>query len=234
MSEIVADCGNNRKKSIAWDHFEKIKISEGQFKAVCHYCQKTYCANSKGHGTTNLLNHTPNYVKNPNKASLRGQQTLAFEPKMNGEEGFQLVPTAFTVEASRKALTEIIILDELPFRFVEGYGFQRYSTTLQPKLQIRDIPSRQTVARDVIGINGVEREKLREALKGRRVCLTMDTWTSIQNLCYMSLTGHFIDDDWNLHKRILNFCQVEDHRGKTIGRKIECVCVSGVLMAYSP
>jgi len=86
----------------------------------------------------------------------------------------------------------MIIIDELPFRFVEGYGFQRYSTTLQPKLQIRDIPSLQNIARDVYG---VEREKLREALKGHRVCLTMDTWTSIQNLNYMSLTCHFIDDD---------------------------------------
>ena len=37
----------------------------------------------------------------------------------------------------------------------------------------------------------------------------------------MSLTGHFIDDDWKLHKRILNFCQVEDHKGETIDRKIE-------------
>ncbi|KAL4607447.1 hypothetical protein ACB092_09G175100 [Castanea dentata] len=199
VCEADVDCGSNRKKSIAWDHFEKIKISEG-------------------HGTTNLLNHTPKCVKNPNRVSLKGQQTLAFEPK---GEGFQLVPSAFTVEASRKALAEMIIIDELPFRLVEGYGFQKYSTTLQPKLQIREIPSRQTVARDVIGIYGIEREKLREALKGRRVCLTTDTWTSIQNLNYMSLTCHFIDDDWNLHKRILNFCQVEDHRGETIGRKIE-------------
>ena len=94
---------------------------------------------------------------------------------MNGEEGFQLVPTAFTVEASRKALAEIVIIDELPFRFIEGYGFQRYATTLQPKLRIRDISSRQTVARDVIGIYGVEIEKLRGALRGRRVCLTTDT-----------------------------------------------------------
>ena len=76
------------------------------------------------------------------------------------------------------------------------------------------------MARDVIGIYGVEREKLRGALKGRRVCLTLDAWTSIQNLCYMSLTVHFIDDDWKLYKRILNFCQVEDHKGETIGRKI--------------
>nr|XP_023873759.1 uncharacterized protein LOC111986365 [Quercus suber] len=128
------------------------------FKAVCNYCQKTYLADSKRHGTANLLNHTPVCVKNPNRDTLKGQQTLAFEPKMDGEEGFQLVPTAFTFEASRKAIVEMVIIDELPFRFVEGYGFQRYSTTLQPKLRIRDIPSHQTVTRDVIGIYGVERE----------------------------------------------------------------------------
>ena len=75
---------------------------------------------------------------------------------MNGEEGFQLVPTTFTIEVSRKALVEMIIINELPFGFVEGYRFQRYSATLQLKLQIRDIPSCQNVARDVIVIYGVE------------------------------------------------------------------------------
>ncbi|PSS28929.1 AC transposase [Actinidia chinensis var. chinensis] len=37
----------------------------------------------------------------------------------------------------------------------------------------------------------------------------------------MCLTAHFIDDDWKLQKRILNFCLVGDHKGETIGRKIE-------------
>ena len=115
----------------------------------------------------------------------------------------------------------MVIIDELPFRFVEGYAFQRYSTTLQLKLRIRDISFRQTVAKDVIDIYGVEREKIRGALKGRWVCLTTDAWTSIQNLNYMSLTCYFINNDWKLYKRILNFCQVEDHKGETIGRKIE-------------
>ncbi|TYK02454.1 putative transposase [Cucumis melo var. makuwa] len=41
----------------------------------------------------------------------------------------------------------------------------------------------------------------------------------------MVITAHFIDDDWNLHKRILNFCQVANHKGDTIGRAIEkCLC----------
>ena len=86
-------------------HLEKIKISEVQFKAVCHYCpKKTYHVNSKGHGTTNLLNHVTNSIKNPNKDTLKGQQTLVFEPKMNREERFQLVPTTFIIEASMKAV----------------------------------------------------------------------------------------------------------------------------------
>ena len=37
----------------------------------------------------------------------------------------------------------------------------------------------------------------------------------------MCLTCHFIDDAWKLHKGTLNFCQVKDHKGETIGRKIE-------------
>ncbi|KAL4615316.1 hypothetical protein ACB092_07G115000 [Castanea dentata] len=160
--------------------------------------------------------------QNPNRDDLvKRQKTLAFEPKKDGDGEFHLVSTTFSVETSRKALAEMIIIDELPFRYVEGYGFKKYVTTLQPKLQLKDIPSCQTMARDVIGIYNSERDKLRKSLKGCRVCLTTDTWTSVQILNYMCLKCHFIDDAWKLHKRILNFCQVEDHKGETIGRKIE-------------
>lgn len=58
-------------------------------------------------------------------------------------------------------------------------------------------------------------------MKGRIICFTTDTWTSIQNLCYMCLTAHFIGDNWKLPKRIINFQQLEDHKGETLGRKIE-------------
>ena len=67
--------------------------------------------------------------------------------------------TTFSVEASRKALAEMIIINELSFRCIEGYGFKKYVTTLQPKLRLKDISSRQTMARDVIGIYNSERER---------------------------------------------------------------------------
>ena len=37
----------------------------------------------------------------------------------------------------------------------------------------------------------------------------------------MCLTTHFIDDDWNVHKKILNFCPVDSHKGKDLGIAIE-------------
>lgn len=43
----------------------------------------------------------------------------------------------------------------------------------------------------------------------------------MQNLNYMLITDHFIADDWTLHKRIMGFTKVSDHKGTTIGREIE-------------
>jgi hypothetical protein len=36
----------------------------------------------------------------------------------------------------------------------------------------------------------------------------------------MVITSHFINSDWNLHKRILNFCLIPNKKGDTIGEKI--------------
>jgi hypothetical protein len=90
--------------------------------------------------------------KNQNK-ELRGQNTLSFEPKKEGEKGFDLVATTFTIEAGRKALSKMIILDDLPFMVVENYGFRRFVKVLQPKFKI--ISSRKTIAKEVVNIYNI-------------------------------------------------------------------------------
>jgi hypothetical protein len=45
----------------------------------------------------------------------------------------------------------------------------------------------------------------------------------------MSLTTHWIGDDWKLQKKIMNFCLVPDHKGDTFGLKIEeCLLEWGI------
>ena len=108
----------------------------------------------------------------------------------------------------------MIITDELPFRIVEYEGFRRLMRVAQPRFQI---PSRTTVTRDCLKIYYDEKQKLKNYFSkySHSVCLTTDTWTSCQNLNYMCLTAHFIDDDWKLNKRILNFCPITSHKGLT-------------------
>ena len=82
----------------------------------------------------------------------------------------------------------------------------------------------------------MEKEKLKYMFvsSSQRVCLTTDTWTSIQNLTYMSLTAHFIDKGWRLHKRIINFLKVPNHKGVTIGREIKaCMLEWGIYSIFT-
>ena len=59
----------------------------------------------------------------------------------------------------------------------------------------------------------------------QRICLTTDSWTSLQNVSYMCFTAHFIDKDWKLHKRILSFCVISSHKGEAIGRAAEACLI---------
>jgi hypothetical protein len=97
----------------------------------------------------------------------------------------------YNYEKCRKALGRMIILDELPFNFIENQGFKSFCKVMPPRF---DVSSRLMIWRDCLKIYLVEKEKLKKALKDQRLCLTTDTWTSIQNINYMCLTAHWIDE----------------------------------------
>ena len=94
----------------------------------------------------------------------------------------------------------MIIVDELPFKFVEGERFRDLFAVTCPRFHI---PSKRNVTRDCYDLYVFEKDKLKSFIKQtyQRVCLTIDTWTSIQRVNYMCLTCHFIDKNWQLQKK---------------------------------
>ncbi|KAI8535949.1 hypothetical protein RHMOL_Rhmol10G0215600 [Rhododendron molle] len=112
-----------------------------------------------------------NLKKNPYKR----QKTLGFEPVNGGGTGTvpKLTVVGFSVEACKKALAKMIILDELPFRFVKDQGFKRFIYVVQPKWE--NLPGRITVAKDCMKIYQDGEKSLKRALKDQRICLTTDT-----------------------------------------------------------
>jgi hypothetical protein len=204
-----------RKTSPAWDHFIKLP-NEAVPTAACKHCHKKYLCDPKTHGTSNLLAHTKVCFKNP--LNDPKQASLMFA---SGEGGALVAASQkYNYEACRKAIALFVILDEHAFRVVEGEGFKLLCRQLQPLLTV---PSRRTVARDCFKLFVDEKVRLKAYFKSdcSRVALTTDCWTSVQNLSYMTLTAHFINNDWKYEKRILSFCLVPNHKGDTIGRKVE-------------
>ena len=129
----VGNTITGKKRSIVWGHFT---IIEGGKKprAACNYCGTTYTCNTKLNGTTNMRTHIQwQCLKYPYREDKKKQSTLAFKPKEEGESSGRLVPWVFNFEECKKALAEMIILDELSFRFVEGFGFRKF----MPKLALR-------------------------------------------------------------------------------------------------
>ncbi|PHT44243.1 hypothetical protein CQW23_18268 [Capsicum baccatum] len=208
-----------RKRSVAWDHFTSTVDSEGIKKGVCNYCKKEYLADTKEHGTTAMLGHIRKCKKIPCNVDTR-QSKIAFQPVTGGNKGdVSIVSWKFDQEECRKALCRMIILDELPFRFVEKEGFKQFMKVVQPLFRI---PSRTTVTRDCFDLFDEEKNKMRSIFKEtqQRVCITTDTWTSVQRINYMCITAHWIDKNWTLHKRVINFCPISSHRGEDLAKGI--------------
>lgn len=125
---------------------------------------------------------------------------------------------AFNVDNLKKSLAEVVISNEHRFSVIKSPGLIEFTNILDPRFVL---PSRSTVAKDCMKVFADEKEKLKILMEGRRICLTTDCWTSNLNKKYVCLTGHWIDDEWNLHKKILGFRQVASHNRKAIGSEVE-------------
>lgn len=85
---------------------------------------------------------------------------------------------------------------------------------------------RRTVRAECLKVYESEKESLAKALKGVDfISLTTDLWTSNQTLSYMCLVAHYIDSDWKMQCRVLNFFELDPpHKGPVIGQAAyECV-----------
>ncbi|KAI3874622.1 hypothetical protein MKW92_051910 [Papaver armeniacum] len=147
-----------------------------------------------------------------------GQQQLTFQVSDDGETHF-VVTHSFDQDACRASLTRMIIKCELPFILVQREGFQEFCHQLEPRFEV---PSCYTEARDYMKMYLSEYHRLKAEFKkyGRRFSLTTDTWSSTTNMSYMVLTRHYIDENWVLQKKILNFSSIHGSYGTELGKTV--------------
>ncbi|XP_047308916.1 zinc finger BED domain-containing protein DAYSLEEPER-like [Impatiens glandulifera] len=224
IEETAQPATKRRKKmSLVWEHFTIETISPECRRACCKRCKQTfaYSTGSKVSGTSHLKRHIakgtcPLILKSQRQNQNESTSSLLIAP--SNTDGIIQAPkrkyrtgnpsnlsnyVGFDSDRSRHEITRMIIMNDYPLHIVEHPGFVSFVKSLQPEFNLMSF---NTVHGDCVATYLREKESLQRIVEGipGRICLTIDTWTSAFSKGYVFLTGHFIDSEWKLHRKVLN------------------------------
>jgi hypothetical protein len=235
MSDAVI-VKSSRLKSVVWNDFDRIKKGD-TCVAVCRHCKKKLSGSSTS-GTSHLRNHLIRCQRRSNHGlaqyitarEKRKEGTLAianfsldqdtnkddtlslvnikFEQAQLKDESVNTGSSNFDQRRSRFDLARMIILHGYPLAMVEHVGFRAFVKNLQPLFELVTV---NRVEADCIEIYEKERKKMNEMLDKLpgKISLSADVWTASGDAEYLCLTSNYIDESWELRRRILNFIRID-------------------------
>lgn len=120
-------------------------------------------------------------------------------------------------EKRKREITEKIVdfiaLDMRPINVVRGDGFKEMFEFLEPGYTI---PKRDTIMHGLTSKFNTTKEILVKKIQScTAVSFTTDTWTSIKSEGYMTVTAHFMSEDWQLHSFVLETKVLEESHTAT-------------------
>jgi hypothetical protein len=199
----------------------------GRPARYCKYCTtKPYYSSVLSNLNVHLKNQH-NIIVPTNSQSLTTRQatsqlaelyTIAMELDGGTDEIEKMVfqrPLQRT-EAIQKALVNLVVVRNLPFRFVEWPEWHVVCGALNPE-SIGTLPSSsQTlvsyIARSFEDQKDIVRKRLQSACTS--IHLSVDIWTSPNNHLFLAVCGHFINGEIGLQKAVLALRTVSGHSGE--------------------
>ena len=124
-SEVEVDVDTSKKiktiepRANCWKHFYNFTTKNGAIKAKWKYCAKPYAESISSNGTSTINTHMRTCPKFPRDTVNKGQNLINFLPSSTGAKEGVISTWKFDQAQSMKALAKMIIVDELPFSFVE-------------------------------------------------------------------------------------------------------------------
>ncbi|XP_010513423.1 PREDICTED: zinc finger BED domain-containing protein RICESLEEPER 2-like [Camelina sativa] len=214
------------KRAEVWQHFIQ-RVEDDKF-ANCRYCGTEIKCDTKTVGTSPMKGHIERCKMYKDHVE-REKQTV-----LGGDKSGNMRVIKYDPQLFRRSVNELVVVNELPFSFVESEGWKRFCFNILP---IYKTFSRRTCCRDIVGMYLQEKEELKHlfSVQKQRISLTTYIWvSSTTSVNYMVVTGHWIDENWEMQKRILSFKVVTDHKGSTIaGQLLDCLEEWGIQKVFT-
>ena len=220
-------------KARVWEHFGFHKNEKKELDmthAVCKHCgQKVkYSGN-----TTNLhLHMTRHHVgisETPVNATATGTQaslTAGLQAKFP--------TTSPKAKKITDALVSYICKDLRPYSSVENEGFRALIAECEPRYTI---PTRRFITETAVPrlYDEVKRHVIDSISEASRVAITCDGWTSRATQSYVTLTCHFISENWEMLSYVLQTRVLfGSHSGHNVGELLLEVFEEWGLTAKEP
>ena len=197
--------------SDVWNFFKKLgPDKDGVERAECKGCKKVFKAGGKRYGTSTIKRDIDSCTQI--KHEDIGQTIAELQLKMGSLK--------IDSGVARDMFAGYVVAGDKPFNMVDDRRFRNWVKYISPTLKL---PSGNTVKADIVKVHKREVAKLKKILVSipNRICLTSDLWTSSTNEGFICLTAHFVDENWKLQSKILNFCHMPPpHTGFELSSKI--------------
>ena len=228
-------------KSKIWKYFGFLVDDSGATKvtpeeAFCELCDERIKRSSN---TTNLLTHLKRHHfieydeviaairKQEDESSVEESSTSLTKTKQQCLDDLILKKEAYKKNSLRyqtcqNALVSFICNDLQPISVVDSPAFRHLLFTLDPRFQPY---SRSQFSRVVIPMKYDEvKQSIKEKLeKAEFISLTTDMWTGCHNHGYISLSAHFVGDDWKMDHYCLQTREVvSSHTAQNLAGEISC------------
>jgi hypothetical protein len=187
-------------RSEVWQYIDKISEST----AKCKFCKvELSCL---GGNTSGLMRH----VKAKHPGSIVSASQSPKQPKL---AAFGVGPPRPVTESRAETITGLIgklIADNmLPVSIVDSKAFTELMAYLEPNYKV---PCRQTMTARLANSAKKLKAEMKERLEVEKptVSLTTDVWTSMANDAYMSVTGSYITNQWEMRTPLFSTILMED------------------------
>ena len=213
----------SKKRSPTWEYFT-LSETEGKKKATCKLCKVSLVYLG---GTTSMRNHLeskhPGSLDSKPQAQTSGiRMAGCMAPDIRNFVSTSPKMTNQRYSVINKKLAEMCAMDYRPISIVNGQGFKHFVQALDPNYTV---PSHTTIRNYVHRSYVDARDKIKSIIsKSSSVSLTADLWTCHATQSYITVTCHFLLDDWTLSSQVLATKHVtERHTGANIAEEIKSI-----------
>jgi len=226
-----------QKRSLIWNDFTEIDTDDSSnIRSVCKHCKKEINCGRTG-TTSSMINHLKKHSKVYAAFEVERAESDAAKTSKRikredvSQQTIQMVLASRNPyeKTSRKAkeldnlLLSLICKEGLAFNLLDSLHFRDFVAALDPRYQV---PSRTLLSRTIPDAYTKCKTALIEEFKkystaGEYISLTTDTWTSTNNESFMSLTGHYLTENFVPHNTCIMVRNVPgSHTAENIAKEL--------------